>query len=208
MTSCFSTSDEGPNQAVLDAAYALAASRQMCCREDLTLLVSVVRELPRRPWVVQLGAGSGTMGLAVMGARDDVSLWSIDFDQQALNWELEAFTNAQVELHMPGGHEIVRYYPKWGDSETLGRDWWGNTEIDLLIVDADHSYDGVIEDLGAWRAHSELIFVHDYDGTTAPEQYPSVRVACDEMWGETPPLYKAGWSAVFRSPWNIHRSSH
>jgi hypothetical protein len=69
--------------------------------------------------------------------------------------------------------------------------------VDLVIVDADHSFDSVIADVYAWREHCALMFIHDYDGTTAPQQYPGVRQACDAMWGDTVPLFKAGWSAVF-----------
>ncbi len=203
MTSVFEPSHEGKNQEVLDASLALAASRCMCCADDLHLLAAVVGELPERPWVVQLGAGSGTMALTILGARPDVCLWSYDIDQQALNWEMQAIENAKG---LPkGGTPGSIYVPTHQDSVIAGRAW-GNTQIDLLVIDADHSYEGVTGDMGAWGRHAELVFLHDYDGTTAPEQYPGVREAADEIWGsKTPPLYKAGWSAVFRSPWNIHR---
>ncbi len=203
------TTTQGPHRwpnPVIDAAYALADSRQMCCREDLTLLVDVVRDLPTHPRVVQLGAGSGTMGLAILGARDDVTLWSVDTDQQALNWELQALENAEVDLQR---QYSPRYLQVNDESALVGERWKGVTLIDLLLIDADHSYKGVMADMRAWSAHSELIFLHDYDGSTAPEQYPGVRQAADEFFGaDTPPLHKAGWSAVFRSPWNTHRSSH
>ncbi len=188
---------------VIDAAYALAASRQMCCAEDLTLLVDVVRDLEDHPRVVQLGAGSGTMALAILGARDDVALWSIDSDQQALNWELQALENAEVDLQR---RDSPRYIQINDDSVLAGRRWHGVTQIDLLIIDADHSYESIMGDIGAWSTHSDLVFLHDYDGLTAPEQYPGVREAADEIWGViTRPLHKAGWSAVFRSPWKTHR---
>lgn len=206
MTASFPTSDEGPNQAVLDAAYALADSRQMCCAEDLTLLVEVIRGLARRPWIVQLGAGSGTMALAILSARRDVTLWSFDNDQQALNWEEQAIINA--EALPPRDEAGPVYIPIRQDSVIAGRSWNGATQIELLVIDADHSYHGVMGDMGAWGRHAELIFLHDYDGTDAPQQYPGVREAADYIWGSTtPPVYKAGWSAVFKSPWNIHRVS-
>ncbi len=179
----------------------------MCCRDDLTLLVDVVRDLPRRPWVVQLGAGSGTMALAILGARGDVTLWSFDIEQQALNWEEQAILNAEALPRKDQAGPV--YIPVREHSVIAGRTWDGNTQIELLVIDAEHSYEGVTADMGAWGRHSELVFLHDYDASTAPEQYPGVREAADEIWGvDTPPLHKAGWSAVFRSPWNIHRSSH
>ncbi len=187
---------------VIDAAYALAASRQMCCAEDLTLLVDVVRDLSDRPYVVQLGAGSGTMALAVLGARDDVTLWSYDIDQQALNWERQALKNAKVDFDPKGLRTYIQINQ---DSVDAGRRWGKVKQIDLLIIDADHSYEGVKADLEVWLWHCDLVFVHDYDGATAPSQYPGVAKACGAIWVTKPPLHKAGWSAVFRSPWNVHR---
>lgn len=178
---------------VIEAAYGLANSRQMCCRADLDLLIEVIGTLAPDPVVVQLGAGSGTMALAVMGARDHITLWSFDTDLQALAWEWEVFKNAKVDLQ-----HGRQYRPRQKDSALGGKEWvWGG--VDLVIVDADHSYEGVIADVSAWRDHCGLMFIHDYDGTTAPQQYPGVRRACDEMWGDTAPLFKAGWSAVFPS---------
>lgn len=176
----------------------------MCCADDLTLLVEVIRRLSRRPWVVQLGAGSGTMALAILSARRDVTLWSFDTDQQALNWEEQAIVNA--EALPPEDKPGPIYIPMRQDSVIAGRTWDGNAQIELLVIDADHSYEGVTADMGVWGRHSELVFLHDYDGTLAPRQYPGVRKAANEIWGvDTPPLHKAGWSAVFRSPWNTHR---
>jgi hypothetical protein len=183
---------------VIEAAYGLANSRQMCCRADLDLLIEVLRELDNHPRVVQLGAGSGTMALAIFGARDDVGLWSIDNDQQALNWELQALKNAEVDLQFDSGNP--RYVQINDDSALAGRHWQRRmSQNSLVIIDADHSFDSVVTDVYAWRDHCGLMFIHDYDGTTAPQRYPGVRQACDAMWGETPPLYRAGWSAVFRS---------
>jgi hypothetical protein len=176
----------------LKAAYGLASSRQMCCRADLDLLTEAIGTLPPNPVVVQLGAGSGTMGLAVMAARDHITLWSYDIDPQALAWEWEVFKNAKIDFD-----HGRRYRSRLTDSTLGGKGWlWG--AVDLVIVDADHSFDSVIADVYAWRDHCGLMFVHDYDGRTAPQHYPGVRQACDAMWGETPPLYKAGWSAVFK----------
>lgn len=177
----------------IKAAYALAASRGMCCRADLDLLIEAIGTLPPDPVVVQLGAGSGTMALAVMATRDHITLWSYDIDPQALAWEWEVLKNADVDLK-----HGRRYVPRHQDSINGGCDWlWG--PINLVIVDGDHSYDGVLGDLAAWAHRADLVFVHDYDGTTAPNDYPGVKLACDLLWGDTPPLFKGGWSAVFPS---------
>ncbi len=183
---------------VIEAAYALAASRQMCCRADITLLVDVVNGLVDRPLIVQLGAGSGTMALAVLGARDDTVLESFDCSADALVWEQRALDNVRGQLK----NLQKRYIAHMQQSAAAGRSW-PRLVVDLLIVDADHTYPGVLSDLRAWVRHCKLVFVHDYDGATAPRRYPGVRLACDEVWGDTAPIHKAGWSAVFRSPWRV-----
>ncbi len=186
------------NTSAVDAAYALAASRRMCCADDLDLLTQVLDTLPPRPMIVQLGAGSGTMGLAVMGQRGDAILWSCDIDPQALNWERRVFLNTGVGLlhQAPAGHWQLRYTPRVKDSAQAGYDWNGQP-VDLLIVDADHSYRAVLKDVQAWHPHASLIFVHDYDGAKAPRQYPGVRKACDQLWPGITPVALRGWSAVF-----------
>ena len=186
------------NSAAVEAAYALAASRRMCCAEDLDLLTHVLDMLPVRPIVVQLGAGSGTMGLAVMGQRRDAILRSFDIDPQALNWERQVFLNTTVGLlhQASAGHWELRYTPRVKDSARAGWDWDG-PPVDLLIVDADHSYFAVLMDMQAWHPHTSLIFVHDYNGAKAPRQYPGVRKACDQLWPDITPVALRGWSAVF-----------
>ncbi len=184
------------NQRMIDEAFRLASSRQMCCQDDLKLLIQLVQDHDEPPCVVQLGAGSGTMALAIVGARVDGQLWTIDNDQENLNWESKALQNAGFTA--PGFIKSLhpRYTQILSDSAQLGRTWIG--KIDLLVIDAEHSYSGVKRDLHAWGGKANLVFCHDYDGTTAPRRYPGVKRACDEYFGE-PPVMKAGWSAVFNS---------
>jgi hypothetical protein len=50
------------------------------------------------------------------------------------------------------------------DSAEVGRTWIGN-KVDLLIVDADHRYEGVKKDIEAWWPHVKrrgFLFFHDY----------------------------------------------
>ncbi len=68
--------------------------------------------------------------------------------------------------------------------------------VNLLVVDADHSYEGVMWDLKSWGHRTRLCFIHDYDGTTAPRQYPGVREACHEFFGRKADE-TGGWSALY-----------
>lgn len=179
---------------MLTDAYALAHTRRMACRDDIALLVTVMDTLPDVSTVVQLGAGSGTMSLVVYARRPQCFMLTVDVDQQSLNWEAQALANST------GDPTILEHAQLHIASKRAGENYRA-INIDLLIVDADHSYEGVKADLVAWMQNMKkegLIFVHDYDGTTAPAQYPGVKEACDEVLGKRF-KYKRGWSAVFNA---------
>ncbi len=182
------------NQRMIDEAFRLASSRQMCCQDDLKLLIELVQDHDEPPRVVQLGAGSGTMALAILGARKDLRLWTVDNDQENLDWEAKALSNAGFDAQREPNVRHPRYGTILSDSARCGRAWVGT--VDLMVIDAEHSYRGVKRDLHAWGDKAKLVFCHDYDGTTAPQRYPGVQRACDEYFGKAP-IMKAGWSAVF-----------
>ncbi|KKN78084.1 hypothetical protein LCGC14_0353110 [marine sediment metagenome] len=181
-------------ETMLAEAYKLAASRQMACADDIALLATVMDTLPDVPTVVMLGAGSGTMSLAVYAVRPQCFMLTVDHDQENLNWEAKALANST------GDPTILEHAQLHTPSKRAGENYRA-VNVDLLIVDADHSYPGVKNDLIAWMPNMKkkgLIFVHDYDGTTAPESYPGVKQACDEVLGKRP-KYRRGWSGVFNA---------
>lgn len=181
---------------MIEAAYALADSRQMCCRADLDLLGATLDDCLPHPAVIQLGAGSGTMALMIIGHRRQPQLWTVDNDAENLGWEALALSNAGL------AQDAECYAQLEGDSQNVDLVFNGGFEPDsihLLIIDADHSYEGVKADLRVWLpmvVPGGYIFIHDYDGTTAPNQYPGVRKAADEVL-HRPPFRTGGWSAVF-----------
>lgn len=179
---------------MLADAYDLAATRRMACADDIALLATVMDTLPDVPTVVMLGAGSGTMSLAVYAIRPECFMVTVDVDQQSLNWEAQALANST------GDPSILEHVQLHTSSNRAGENYRA-VNIDLLIVDADHSYEGIKNNLMAWMPNMKkegLIFVHDYDGTEAPRAYPGVKKACDEVLGKRPKL-KRGWSGVFNA---------
>lgn len=207
---------------MIDAAHALAASRRHACSEDLDLLQMMLLQLGidrGEVHVVQLGAGSGTMALVVLGLGGH--LVTVDISEENIHWEGAALEN----MHWPrNGPQGLLYQTILGDSAETGLQWnlEKNGPWDLLIVDADHHYPSVLADLEAWLPHGRhpveqsfegRIFVHDYDGghgmPPAPEHYPGVKAACDEIFFNQQPMWRGGWSAVFeRTQWTGHQSSH
>lgn len=181
-------------ETMLNDAYALARSRRMASEEDIALLATVMNTFGPKPTVVQLGAGSGTMSLAIFGVRPEALLVTVDNNSENLHWANQALTNST------GNYSILNHLAIHKDSQRAGREYMVR-DVDLLIIDADHSYEGVKGDIVAWMpvmVEGGLIFVHDYDGSEAPEQYPGVKEACDEVLGRRY-RYKRGWSAVFNA---------
>lgn len=111
---------------------------------------------------VVLGAGPGIMSLALLETNPDMLLLAIDNNRAVLD---------TYEKHMEAAN-IVEYLV-WCTTSTEAAKLWEEDpifcaacgEIDLLIVDADHSQGAVERDLIAWLPfvkHGGLIFFHDY----------------------------------------------
>ena len=188
------------------ASFDLSSSRQMCCHADLELIDDTLNmtrgHVSDGMAVVQLGAGSGTMALMIMSNINTKMLVTIDHDQEALNWEEQVLTNCgwtgnASENGSPG---MPYYTAKLADSTYLGfKEEFALYHPDLIIIDADHSYEAVKADLEFWQplaAKGAAFFLHDYSGTKAHQQYMGVRQAADEFFGRDADM-EQGWSGIF-----------
>lgn len=161
-------------------AHALAASRRMLVREDVDLIRELVGRLPtiRKVFVVDLGAGSGTTALAVFAERAErVKVSTIDIDSEALRWAAVAVENIGRLEDWEGFQGEADKGPE--------ADW---PRVDLLLLDADHSYQAVKRDLVAWLPSVKrggLVWVHDYgdpaDFGLRSKATPGVKRAVDEF---------------------------
>lgn len=158
------------------------------CPEDIDLLVKVLDRLGKTPTVVMLGAGEIFM-LTVFGARPKAVLYSIDKDEGAHGWENVAKENLKVTAN----------HVQLLDDSAIAADHYKGPKVDLLIIDSDHSEEGVTNDLKAWAKHmnkEHFIFCHDYDAEEAFYYYPGVKEACDKYFTKRF-SWRAGWSAVW-----------
>lgn len=180
------------------AAIALAKSRGFLSPADVRLIQRLVLDhvLDHAPaTVVILGAGSGTMSLAVLEARGYqphiARVVSVDHDQAALDWERKAWEAAGWGCEPRSTIQI------FGDSAVGGTLFSGT--VHMLLVDADHSAEGVHRDLEAWLPHvphGGIVLLHDYDAKNAPNHYPGVKQAADTI------LVKTSWRVVARRGWS------
>jgi predicted O-methyltransferase YrrM len=151
-------------------AIELAASKGMMSVGEVQKLQALAKELPKGAIVVNIGAGVGTSALAILEARRDVKLTTVDKSSSSLYAERQALS----------GIAGKRYKQLQGDSIRAGSGWEGGP-IDLLFVDGNHSYDYVRSELEAWEPHltsGATIVFHDY-GTGHPA-WEAVKRAADE----------------------------
>lgn len=161
---------------------------------ELPALKMLVIQLPPRPLVINIGAGSGTSGLAIMESRPDVALVTIDIENRdsplgSLYSERDVMREAGF-----GNQYDVRWSQLHMDSKLAGKTWIisGERNPNMVFIDGDHSYEGCKGDIEAWLPHivdGGIIAVHDYNKQNIlpnpngphPREWPGVNSAVDEL---------------------------
>ena len=151
--------------------------------------------MPETIRVVMIGAGPGVMALAIKEGNPDCALTVIDKD--TCEWTQKHLESAAL---LRGVNFVI------GDSARVGHSWI--EPINLILIDGNHSYEGVKADLEAWLPHiapGGYVFLHDYDaeGTefAGQERYPGVEKAADEFLIFPNPylaVIRVGTSAVYK----------
>lgn len=172
-------------------AHALAASRRMLVREDVDLIRELVKDRLKSSTppahmvrVVDLGAGSGTAALAVFAEAPPgrVRVITVDNEAEALDWAGLAVGNIER------ADDWERIQADAADSSSLLPTTREGPNIDLLLVDAEHAYQAVKDELAAWLPllrEGGLVWVHDYgdpkDFGLHSKVTPGVKRAVNEL---------------------------
>lgn len=161
---------------------------------ELPALKILALQLPANPLVINIGAGSGTSGLAFLESRPDLSLVTIDIENNdsplgSLYSEREVMRQAGF-----GNQYDVRWLQLHMDSKSAGRTWalTGERNPNMVFVDGDHSYEGCKGDIEAWLPYivpGGIIAVHDFlKGDLQPDpngphpmNWPGVDSAVNEL---------------------------
>lgn len=114
------------------------------------------------PVVINLGAGFGTSALAFMEARDDLRLVSVDYHEEETN--IGSLSCERDSMRDAGFLDDPRYEQMQGYTVEIGKSW-DRDPVDMVFVDAGHSYEACKGDLLAWIPHvadGGIIAIHDY----------------------------------------------
>lgn len=142
-------------------AESIASKVGMMSVPEVKLMKQLVAALPENPLVVNIGGNVGTSAIAILEARKDAYIWSVDRNPCP-----EEKKNAVAAFGVERAGRIVRLL---GDSSSIGRQF--PVKIDCLVIDGDHTQAGCRKDLFAWMGKVKpggLIFFHDYDHKKAP----------------------------------------
>jgi len=123
-------------------------------KEDVDTLQMLVRRLPPDAIVINIGAGLGTSALAMLEARNDLFILSID--TRVCAWEQKHLKKARLyDLH-----RVVRLL---GRSQEIGEHWpW---RANIMFIDGAHDFRSIREDAEIWVPKVKpggIIAFHDY----------------------------------------------
>lgn len=172
---------------------------------EVPALKSLVAQLPPNPLVVNIGAGAGTSGLAIIETRPDVVLVTIDITDASSPF---GCLEAERDVMNRAGYASIwqkRWWQIRGDSKVVGKAWRDTTIYveffraafkgaapDMIFVDGDHGYEGCKGDIEVWfplLKDGGIMAIHDYlkgdlqadpDGPH-PMNWPGVDSAVNEL---------------------------
>lgn len=128
---------------------------------ELFFLQALARSLPEGSVVVNIGAGAGTSSLGIVEVQPSLKVFTIDISEGGPLGGLENEVNAFRDTGLPLPTQIL------GDSHTCWKAW--KDKIDLLLIDGDHSEDGLKADMDGWlhfiKPGGYAVF-HDYNSTS------------------------------------------
>lgn len=149
-------------------SYNLAEKHGMMSREEVVLLKTCAMRLPKKPTVVNIGAGFGTSAAAILEERPSAFIFSVD--KEARPEEHEGLVACDLNAN-----RCVRL---------LGLSWdigvFFPYDVDLLFVDGSHEESSVRKDIAMWLpkvVEAGMILFHDY----AHKKAPGVTIAVDDL---------------------------
>jgi len=130
---------------------------------EVMLIQAIAQSLPPNAVAVDIGAGTGTGGLALVEIRPDLKVYTIDICRES---PFGGLFNEQVAFHNTKTAPIPI---QWlGSSQELHKFWSERTNgemIDYLFIDGDHSESSLQGDIDGWLPYVKMggyVLFHDY----------------------------------------------
>jgi len=131
--------------------------------DEMIALKDLANTLPKNPKALNIGSGMGTSALALLEARDDLYVYSIDTEDES---NLGSLRREREALQEAGLWDLNRIKQIHGDSRQVGKEWYEDS-IDMVFVDDGHYYEHVRGDIETWLPYVRnggLVAFHDYKG--------------------------------------------
>lgn len=164
--------------------------------DEIDCLHRLAALVPSRPdvYIINIGAGAGTSGLALREGNQLAHIVTIDIRLDSPLGSLQSEINAFRRAGKEPPEQIQ------SGSIRVGKDW-KRGKVDLVFVDGDHSEPGIRGDITAWLPHIRrggIIAFHDCDGISL-QTWPAVRKVVDELVTPRFPIAdRAGRIMAFR----------
>ena len=167
--------------------------------EECTVLYNLSNQL-NNAIIVEIGSHKGRSSccLAAGALNNNSKVYCIDIWENYINidfpteWGTETFSDPNIfiefknNINKYGFHDIINYIQ--GNSNDIGSKW--EMPIDLLLIDGDHSYEGIKNDYEKWSpfmVKNGLILFHDYNSENHPDvkeyinhNYNIIQIDCIE----------------------------
>ena len=133
--------------------------------EEVAALKKLAKDLPQSPIALNVGAGTGTSALALLEARDDLFLYTVDIVKEVCS--TGGLGNEKFALE-GGGIDPERYWQIHQDSVELAKEWQQlrfGVPLDFVFIDGDHNPAYVAEEGPLWWANLKpggVLAFHDY----------------------------------------------
>lgn len=143
-------------------SYEIALRFKQLTFGEIGLLKRIAGCMPYQGHWVNIGAGHGTSALAVLEARPDLQITTVDNRLDHPSGCLLGEKNSLQSWVDMGA--FVYPLQILGDSAITGQNWKGGL-VDAVFIDADHSLPAVMNDWQAWKVHIKpggIVMFHDY----------------------------------------------